>query len=69
MRRLVMWNVQTLDGNFDTSKPWELDFHMSVWGEELERFSLDQGREIGTLLFGRATYEGMAAHWTRPRAR
>src|SRR5262249_10724480 len=36
----------------------------SVWGEELERFSLDQAKEVGTLLFGRKTYEGMASYWT-----
>ncbi|MFN8575036.1 MAG: hypothetical protein U0132_23490 [Gemmatimonadaceae bacterium] len=24
MRRLVMWNLQTLDGFFEGSKPWDL---------------------------------------------
>lgn len=47
------------------TKPWDLDFHTHVWGEELEAFSLEQGNEIGTLLFGRRTFEGMAAHWTK----
>jgi dihydrofolate reductase len=65
MRKLVMWNLETLDGCFDGRQPWQLDWHESAWGEELERFSLDQGEEVGTLLFGRVTYEGMAAHWTR----
>lgn len=64
MRRLVMWNVQTLDGCFDGPQPWGLDWHLTAWGDELEKFCLDQGEEIGTLLFGRATYEGMAAYWT-----
>lgn len=65
MRRLVVWNVMTLDGYFEGKKsPWDLGFHETVWGDELEAFSLEQGREIGTLLFGRRTYEGMASHWT-----
>ena len=66
MRRLVMWNLQTLDGYFEGAAPWDLDFHETVWGDELQQFSLQQAREeVGTLLFGRTTYEGMAAHWTK----
>ena len=64
MRRLVMWNLQTLDGYFEGRAPWDLDFHQTAWGDELRQFSLEQGKEVGTLLFGRATYEGMASHWT-----
>ncbi|SFG71403.1 Dihydrofolate reductase [Palleronia marisminoris] len=65
MRKLIAWNVMTLDGYFEGSAPWQLDMHGTVWGEELEEFSLDQGREIGTLLFGRRTYEGMRDYWTK----
>jgi dihydrofolate reductase len=64
MRRLVMWNLQTLDGYFEGKAPWDLEFHDTAWGDELEQFSLEQAKEVGTLLFGRATYEGMASHWT-----
>jgi dihydrofolate reductase len=64
-RRLIQWNLMTLDGCFDGAQPWALDFHLTAWGEELEQFSLEQGQQIGTLLFGRSTYEGMAAHWTQ----
>ena len=63
MRRLLMWNLQTLDGYFEGKAPWDLDFHEAVWGDELEQFALEQAKEVGTLLFGRATYEGMAGHW------
>lgn len=63
MRRLVVWNLMTLDGYFEGDSKWDLEFHLSVWGDELEQFSLSQAQEIGTLLFGRVTYEGMAAHW------
>jgi dihydrofolate reductase len=64
MGRLIMWNLQTLDGYFEGERPWDLDFHTTVWGPELERFSLDQLEEVGALLFGRATYTGMADYWS-----
>ena len=58
-----MWNIITLDGFFDGEKPWELPFHAAVWGDELEKLSLEQLRAADFLVFGRATYEGMASHW------
>ena len=48
MRRLVVWNLMTLDGYFEGRNPWDLDFHEAVWGDELKTFSLEQGEEIGT---------------------
>ncbi|WP_028032706.1 dihydrofolate reductase family protein [Chelativorans sp. J32] len=63
MRRLVVWNLMTLDGSFEGAEKWDLDFHTRAWGDELHAYSLTQGEEVGTLLFGRVTYEGMAAHW------
>lgn len=64
MRKLIMWNLQTLDGCFEGARPWDLEFHDTAWGEELQQFSIDQGKEAGTLLFGRVTYQGMAAYWS-----
>jgi dihydrofolate reductase len=63
MRKVIVWNMVTLDGYFEGPKAWEIDWHEYVWGEELERFSLNQAQEVGTLLFGRKTYEGMAGYW------
>lgn len=63
MRKLIMWNLITLDGLFEGPEPWDLKGHEYAWGDELERFSIEQGREVGALVFGRRTYEGMAAHW------
>jgi dihydrofolate reductase len=63
MSRLVMWNLVTLDGFFEGSKSWDLTFHQTVWGEELERFSVEQLKAADGLVFGRITYEGMAAYW------
>jgi dihydrofolate reductase len=63
MRKLIMWNLVTVDGFFEGPKPWEIDWHEYVWGEELESFALEQSKSIGTLLFGRKTYQGMADYW------
>lgn len=64
MRKIIAWNVMTLDGFFEGDQPWKLDFHSTVWGEELEQLSKEQLADAGCILFGRKTYEGMAAHWT-----
>lgn len=63
MRKLIMWNLISLDGCFEGEKSWDLPWHPQVWGEELEQFSLEQLRSADMLVFGRVTYEGMAAHW------
>lgn len=64
MRKLIIWNVMTLDGAFEGAAKWDLSFHQTVWGEELEAFSLEQLRDADALVFGRVTYEGMASYWT-----
>ena len=63
MSKVIMWNLFTLDGFFEGAKSWDLDFHTLVWGDELERLSIEQLRSADRLLFGRFTYEGMAAYW------
>jgi dihydrofolate reductase len=63
MGKLIMWNLVTLDGFFEGPKSWELDWHEYVWGEELEQFSIEQLKSAEMLLFGRATYQGMADYW------
>jgi dihydrofolate reductase len=60
---MIMWNLVTLDGFFEGRKSWEIDWHDSVWGEELERHSIEQLKSAGALLFGRVTYQGMASYW------
>lgn len=65
MRKLIMWNVITLDGYFEGNQNWDLSFHNLVWGQELEQLSMDQLNSADYLVFGRVTYEGMAAHWTK----
>ena len=64
VRKLIMWNLITIDGFFDSTKDWELVWHEYAWGEELEQLSLTQSQSVGTLIFGRVTYEGMARYWS-----
>lgn len=67
MRKLIMWNVMTLDGYFEGNQNWDLSFHNVVWGEELEQLSIEQLNATDYLVFGRVTYEGMAAYWTQEK--
>ncbi len=64
MRKLIMWNIITLDGYFEGNQNWDLPFHLVVWGQELEKLSIEQLKSADYLVFGRVTYEGMAAYWT-----
>ena len=62
MAKLVMWNLMTLDG-FVEGENRDISWHFDVWGEELERLSIEQLKSAGGLLFGRVTCELMANHW------
>jgi dihydrofolate reductase len=63
MRKLIMWNIITLDGYFEGDENWDLHFHELVCGPELEKISIEQLKAADYLVFGRVTYEGMAAYW------
>jgi len=62
-----MWNIITLDGHFEGNRNWDLSFHETVWGKELEALSIEQLHSADYLVFGRVTYEGMAAYWTKAK--
>lgn len=62
MRKLIMWNLISLDGYFEGEKKWDLSFHGLVWGKELEELSLTQLRSADYLVFGATTYQGMAEY-------
>ena len=64
MAKLIMWNLMTLDG-FVEGPNRDISWHEDVWGEELERLSIEQLNAAGGLLFGRVTYELMANHWPK----
>ncbi|ANL32696.1 dihydrofolate reductase family protein [Rhizobium phaseoli] len=63
MRKLIVWNLMTLDGYFEGTRPWDIDFHNLAWGPELQRYAEQFGEEGDLLVFGRKTYEGMASYW------
>lgn len=63
MRKLIIWNLMTLDGYFEGKAPWDLHFHELAWGDELSAYALEISRQTDLLVFGRKTYEGMAAYW------
>jgi len=50
----------TLDGFFEGSNQ-DISWHHV--DEEFNEFAIKQLNEIGTLLFGRITYQGMASYW------
>jgi len=62
-----MWNVITLDGYFEGKKAWDLDFHQTVWGKELEAYSIQQLQSADMLVFGSKTYQGMADYWANAK--
>ena len=64
MAKLIVWNLVTVDGYFEGDKKWDLDFHNKAWGPELEKLSLEFGKNAEALVFGRVTYEGMRDYWT-----
>ena len=63
MRKIFAFIMTTLDGYYEGPNQ-EFDFR--VIDEEFNRFAIEQLDEADTLLFGRATYEGMAAYWPTP---
>ncbi len=65
LRKLIMWNVISLDGYFEGSKPWDLNFHQTAWGKELQDYSIEQLQTADMLVFGSKTYKGMADYWTK----
>ncbi len=60
MVKLIVFNMISLDGFFEGPNH-ELDWH--VTDEEFDLFAIEQLRLVGTILFGRKTYEMMADFW------
>lgn len=67
MPKLFCFNMVTLDGFFEGPDPWSIDWH-NANSQEFNDFAVEQLNTIGTLLFGRATYQGMASYWPSPAA-
>ncbi len=65
MRKLFMFNLITLDRYFEGPNH-DISWHNV--NKEFNEFAINQLDEIGTLLFGRVTYELMANYWPTPAA-
>ena len=60
MRKIFSFIMATVDGYYEGPNQ---EFDSWTIDHEFEEFSLEQLDEVDTLVFGRATYEGMAAYW------
>lgn len=60
MRKLIVSNVMSLDGFFEGPNK---KFDWFVPDEEFLDYAKDLLRSVDTILFGRTTYEHMAAYW------
>ena len=63
MRKIIVFNLVTVDGFFAGSKG-EIDWHN--YDDEMGAYSLQQMRSLGALMLGRTTYELMASYWPTP---
>jgi dihydrofolate reductase len=61
MRKVIMWDMLSLDGYFEGPEKGGIDWFR--FDEELEEYIRETQMSADTLLFGRVTYEGMAAYW------
>lgn len=65
MKKLLFFMMTTANGFYERG-PWDIDWHQT--DEEFNDFAIEQLDQMGTLLFGRKTYEGMVAYWPTPEA-
>lgn len=63
MRKMFSFMMASADG-YHADPGEALDWHNV--DQEFSQFALAQLRDAGTLVFGRVTYEGMAAFWPTP---
>ncbi len=63
MRRVIATLFASLDGYASDAPDEAMGWVNDAFGEDMTAFGLEGLREVDTLLFGRVTYEGMAASW------
>jgi dihydrofolate reductase len=64
--KVIMFNLITVDGYFEGKNKWDIAWHQV--DDEFNQFSIEQLDHASGLIFGRVTYEGMAAYWPTPNA-
>lgn len=65
MRKVILFNMVTLDGFFEGPNS-EIGWHNV--DEEFNEFAIEQMNAAGGLIFGRKTYELMERYWPTPEA-
>ena len=65
MRKVVLFNIMTLDGFFEGPNR-SIEWHNV--DDELNDFALEQLTSTDGLIFGRVTYELMADYWPTDQA-
>jgi len=66
MRKVIMWDMVTVDGFFEGP---DRNIDWFLFDDELERYILETQLEADTLLFGRVTYQMMASYWPSAEGR
>lgn len=65
MSKVIMFNLVTLDGYFEGPNH-DISWHQV--DDEFNQFAINQLNSAGGLIFGRVTYQLMAAYWPTPLA-
>ncbi len=66
MKKLIMFNLISLDGYFEGANKWDIGWHQV--DHEFNQFAIQQLQQADGLIFGRITYQGMASYWPTPNA-
>lgn len=67
MRALYLFMMISVDGYFE-GPGHDLSWH-NANNDEFQQFAIEQTSTVGTILFGRRTYDMMAEFWTSAEAR
>jgi dihydrofolate reductase len=65
MRKVILFNMVTLDGFFEGP---DRDINWHNVDDEFNEFAIEQINSVDTLIFGRVTYELMASYWPTKEA-
>ncbi len=65
MKRILFFMLVSANGYYERGR-WEIDWHNV--DDEFSAFAREQLESVGTMLLGRATYEGFAGYWPTPAA-
>jgi len=63
MKKIIVFNLITVDGFF-AGPSGEIDWHN--YDDEISQYSAEQMKSLGSLIFGKITYEMMADYWPSP---